>query len=580
MKHVPVTGVTFIFCLLISNQPGRMDLAFAADHPISIALGSEPNTAIVGQERGGSLILVDYAQGTVLRTLGQFGTLTDFDRLTSESLIVTATAPPRLVIVSTAENAERPREIVWPIQPTAVRVSASREHVAVLHREDRSVACLTTAAIQTDSLDRSLVRKVSLPFQPGRCLWLPDGRHLIVTDAYGGRLAVVDAPNGRLVCACTLSGHNISGLALSSDRARLYLTHQILYDGASTTYDDIHWGNLLTNVVRSLTVSELLDPHADLLAHSQIVPVGQTGRATGDPAAMAVRSDGELIVTLAGVNELALQVQEGQDWQRVAVGARPTAITLTHDGQQALVANTLDNTLSVVELTNLRVVGRTISLGPAPIQTAADRGERLFFDARLSHDGWMSCHSCHPGGHTIGQRVDNFSDGTEHTAKRILSLRGVRDTAPYAWDGRFATLAEQVRHSITSTMQGNPPSEDQVQDLVAFLETLSVPENIPDPSSRSLIAAGKIVFERLQCGQCHAAPTFTSPATYDVGLVDEQGQRKFNPPSLRGVRLADSFFHDARLSKLEDVFRQQQHQLEVPLNEDELHALLAFLRSN
>lgn len=579
METVPFSRMVLLGIFLISHPfCWGADVA-GADHPITICLGREPGSAIVGQERGGALLLVDYERGTVQRTLGQFGTLTDFDSLTPERLVVAASAPPRLVITSIASNGGEPREIAWPVQPTAVRVTTSGNRVAIVHRDDRSVTCQLTATLLSSSFDGSRVPTIPLPFQPGRCLWLPDERHLLVADAYGGRLAVIDALEGQLKYQHLIPGHNISGLVLSPEGDRLHLTQQILHRSASTTYDDIHWGDLLTNVVRSLALSDLLDANANSLAQDHVLTLGQTGRATGDPAALAVRSDGTLIVTLAGVDEVAVQSGTSHDWHRVAVGDRPTAITLTHDGQHALVANTLDNTLSVVGLNNARVVGRTISLGPHSPKTAADRGERLFYDARLSHDGWMSCHSCHPGGHTNGQIVDNFSDGTGSTAKRVLSLRGVRETAPYAWDGRFETLADQVRHSVTSTMQGNPISEDQIQDLVAFLETVSLPENRPGRSDPPLITAGKAVFDRQQCGQCHAGPSLTTPSTYDVGLVDEQGLRRFNPPSLRGLRSADSFFHDARFSQLEDVFRKQQHQLETPLSEEDLRALTAFLRS-
>jgi mono/diheme cytochrome c family protein len=400
-----------------------------------------------------------------------------------------------------------------------------------------------------------------------------------VADAYGGRLAVIDAPVGRLVAVRTIPGHNIGGLALGSEGQRVFLTHQTLHDGVPTTLDDIHWGRTLTNVLRSISVADLVDPTADPGADNVTVELGEVGQATSDPAAVVVRNDGLLVVALAGVNELAVDRGAGLDWKRVSVGARPTAVTLTHDGQRALVVNTLDNTVSVVRLSHISVVGRTISLGPVRPLTAADRGERLFFDARLSHDRWMSCHSCHPGGHTNGQLVDNLSDGTEQTAKRVLSLRGIRETAPYAWDGRFPTLADQVQHSVTSTMQGDPLADEQIADLVAYLETLSPPASHPNESDPKQIAAGRKVFERQDCGRCHSGRTYTSADTYDVGLVDERGWRQFNPPSLRGLHSAESFFHDAGVTQLEQVFRSRRHQLSEPLDDADLSALLAFLRS-
>jgi len=88
------------------------------------------------------------------------------------------------------------------------------------------------------------------------------------------------------------------------------------------------------------------------------------------------------------------------------------------------------------------------------------------------------------------------------------SLRGVADTAPYMHDGRFATLEEVVR--FYDTREGAAPlghpttllqplglSEDEVADLVAFLESLTHegagpgrPDDAPpQPSGRMGVAA-------------------------------------------------------------------------------------------
>src|SRR5262249_36319188 len=117
----------------------------------------------------------------------------------------------------------------------------------------------------------------------------------------------------------------------------------------------------------------------------------------------------------------------------------------------------------------------TISLGPRPEPTAEARGERLFHDARLSHDGWMSCQSCHTDGQSNGLLADTLGDGSFGAPKRIPPLLGVGATTPWGWTGKFHRLEDQVRTSIESTMQGNRPTPAQVNDLVAYLRSLPAP---------------------------------------------------------------------------------------------------------
>jgi len=176
---------------------------------------------------------------------------------------------------------------------------------------------------------------------------------------------------------------------------------------------------------------------------------------------------------------------------------------------------------------------------------------------RLSHDGWMSCHSCHTDGHTNGQLNDNLSDGSFGAPKRVLSLLGVAETGPWAWNGQSKSLEEQVKGSINKTMQGAVQSDEQVAALVAYLKTLSrpvVPSNSADLLDADSIRHGKDLFQSLDCQRCHTPPAYTSAGTYDVGLIDSVGNRKFNPPSLRGVGRRVTLFHDGRRDSLEDVF--------------------------
>lgn len=165
---------------------------------------------------------------------------------------------------------------------------------------------------------------------------------MIVADAFGGRLAVLELSPLRVATLQKVPGHNIRGLALSPDGDRLLLAQQYVHDNSETSRDDIHWGPLLNNLVRTVSMVEVANPDADLRDRSRTLFLGDVERGGADPAGLLVRSNGKLIVPLAGVNEVAIDRSLGFEWKRVAVGRRPTALALTPDEATLLVANTPD----------------------------------------------------------------------------------------------------------------------------------------------------------------------------------------------------------------------------------------------
>jgi cytochrome c peroxidase len=167
-----------------------------------------------------------------------------------------------------------------------------------------------------------------------------------------------------------------------------------------------------------------------------------------------------------------------------------------------------------------------------------------------------------------------------------LSLLGVADTAPLAWNGGMADLETQIRASVGSTMRGTTLADSQIEDLAAFVRSLR-PVNAEARGDGDddaglfdrRLARGREIFVGQKCDRCHAPPQYTSPGAYDVELTDENGQHHFNPPSLRGVADRDRLFHDNRADGLTDVFRRYQHQLQTELDDEELRSLIVFLRS-
>ena len=130
-------------------------------------------------------------------------------------------------------------------------------------------------------------------------------------------------------------------------------------------------------------------------------PLGEAGNATGDPSCLAVAKNGTVVVTLGGVGEIAYGKEDDFSLQRLPVGLRPIDLVIDEVNDLVYVANMFGDSISIVDLEKLS--SEEFSLGKQPELTERDKGELLFFNAKLSHDGWMSCNSCHRKVQTNGE---------------------------------------------------------------------------------------------------------------------------------------------------------------------------------
>lgn len=562
--------------------------------PVAIVELNEHHQLLTANHGSGSISVVDLESQSVLHEAKIGRRLSD----------IVLTKDARLALVTDEENHELIAVRVTPKELTVDRRLKVRAYPVTVVVDDQArfayIASLWTKTISvidliawskdSSSTADAITRQIELPFSPLKLLLVTDSdlakrspeskamtTKLIVADAFGSKLAVVDPHSGEVESIRELPAHAIRQLRLHPSKPRLLLTHQMLSRLNHTTFDDIHWGGLMANGLRSLALDDVLTPNADLLEHSVLEYIGGPEQGAGDPSGFVMTSKGTVAVAISGTNQFIVDDGNYRFSNRVRTGQLPTAVTLSADESKAYVTNTLDDSITVVSLTNVSQTV-TISLGETPELTAIDRGERLFHDASLSHDLWLSCASCHVDGHSNGLLNDNFTDESFGTAKRVLTLRGVADTAPYAWSGRFKTLREQITHSVQSTMQGEALSDQQISDLEAYITTLTPPPPLGS-NDRLSVDRGMALFQQLACTNCHTSPTFTSAKLVDVNLHDEQGVKEFNPPSLRGVSQNAPYFHDSRAKTLEDVFRQQKHPIDHKLTDEQLRDLVNYLNS-
>jgi YVTN family beta-propeller protein len=549
--------------------------------PVALALAENSKWLFVANRGTGTVSVIDTRKGRVIGETDVGRALADISLTPDEKhlLAVDEAANELIVLTRNGPALEVVARVPVGTSPVGVRPTSDSKYCLVTSLWSRQLALVDLTTWDQAAAKLQVKRAVGMPFAPRLLLPVADTNKVVVADSFGGKLAVVDIAKSSVESVRALPAHQIRGLAWNGDGKNLLLTHQVLHADAHTTKPDIHWGNLIVNYVRALSRADVLNPDADLLKRSRLFPLGDVEHGTGDPAGLAVCLDGTRVVAVAGVGEVALG-RENEDWTYLSVGRRPTAVTVDAESRRAYVANTFSDSVTVVDVAR-KAKQTEIALGPQPELSRSERGEMLFFDAKLSHEGWLSCNSCHVDGHTNGLLNDNLSDGSFGTPKRVLSLLGVKDTAPWAWNGGVTELKDQIRTSLEVTMRGAKPTDEQVQDLEAFLKTLPPlpPLQAETTAKKDAVRRGKDVFNQQGCGNCHAPPFYTSAKTYDVGLADEAGNKMFNPPSLRGVGQAGPYFHDNRAGSLDEIFTVHRHQLKKELTKEELADLVHFLRS-
>jgi len=560
------------------------DLEARLRRPIGLVLSPDNSTLWVANQRTGTVSTLDIGRRSVTSEAAVGRRLQDLAATADRRLLLTVDdAAHELILLEPAAGGAPPQvKQRLAVSPYPVGVIARRDGVRAY------VTSLWSRRLTIVDLPREpgqaarIARVIELDIAPRKLTLVQNERYLIVADAFGGKLAVFDTNDDTLVGLREFPGHNVRGLGLNADSRMLVVSHQMLNDLAHTIRNDVHWGLLMSNDLRWLKLDRVIQGGGELFQGGHMHPLGHAGSATGDPAGLAMAPDGTVVVTLAGVDEVSIGREADFSLHRTPVGRRPTAVVITSDSKTALVANTFGDSISIVDLEE-RESKAEISLGPQPTLTSVDRGELLFYDARLSHDGWMSCNSCHSDGHTNGQLNDNFSDASFGAPKRVLTLLGAADTGPFAWNASAPMLADQIRKSLTVTMQTNRTvSDGMLGDLSAYVESLRSPPSVAllrGVQDDAAVGRGRELFQEQRCQRCHTAPTYTSPKTYNVGLKDKEGNDHFNPPSLRGVGQRAPYFHDNRAASLDEVLGKFKHQLKRELSDAERADMKAFLAS-
>ena len=264
-------------------------------------------------------------------------------------------------------------------------------------------------------------------------------------------------------------------------------------------------------------------------------------------------------------------------------------------------------------------------------------GEKLFHDPRLSANGTISCATCHnlsQGGadkNRIAVGIDNAL-GEYNTPTVFNAIFNFHQF----WDGRAATLAEQVSGPLTNIAEmasdwalvvrrvsedneyrkafraeyGGEISEKTITDAIVRFEATLITPNAPfdrflrgDATAISDEAKeGYKRFTDFGCISCHQGINIGGNFFQHFGIMGnyfadrgnitradfgrfnvtghEEDRYVFKVPGLRNVALTAPYFHDGSAETLDKAIGiMGRYQLERELSEEDRRYIAAFLES-
>ena len=382
--HLFVAAALLAVCSTACAQraaPGEEiepSLAPRLRRPVALALLDNDRWLFVANQRSGSVSVVDPAMNKVAAEFAVGRRLSDLVALhDGRHLVAADEAAGQLILLRWRDGtlSEEGRLDV-PAAPVSLELSADGKLLVVASRWAHRVALVEVSFGEEGTDGWRLAKVVAIKFAPGKMCFLERDSKLAVADAFGGRLGLVDVERGRLLSVRELPGHNLRGLTLTADGRWLLVAQQAISRLARADREDIHWGTLLRNNLRWLSPEYVAGEHADLLAASRLEFLGGTGNGAADPGEVVVLSGGRIAIAVSGIDAVLLGRAGALGYQRVAVGRRPTALAAGSDGKRIYVANTLADSISVIDVSEGRAVAE-IPLGPQPELSLVDRGELL-----------------------------------------------------------------------------------------------------------------------------------------------------------------------------------------------------------
>lgn len=233
--------------------------------------------------------------------------------------------------------------------------------------------------------------------------------------------------------------------------------------------------------------------------------------------------------------------------------------------------------LNVMDVHTLALT--SVNLNPDRVESDINKGEKYFNDASHCFQNWQSCNGCHPGdGRTDGMNWDLMNDGVGNS-KNCKSMLFSHVTPPSMISGVRESAEWAVRAGF-KFIQFFDVSEEDARCVDAYLKSL---QPVPSPylvngELSEKAQAGKKVFDKLKCGECHSGIYYTDLKMHRIG-EDVEFEKGWDTPTLREVWRTAPYLFDGRAATMQEVFEVHRHGIEKKVSKKDIEALTEYVNS-
>ena len=504
----------------------------------------------------------------------------------------------------------------WPVaaEPSSVAEDRDGKRLFVANRISNDVAVLNA---ETGAEEKRLVAGRGASYITPS----PDDSRLYVTHVYPNQTPHRTAPESEITVIDTSRAVVTERIPLHSIAHGFHIAFSV--DGRLGVAAGMHPKNLvpLAHLDHAGAFADALTLFGADVGKPVEVPLDELERYAVRPFGVAIAPDksrifvtceGSEIVTVIDTARLLqfvhahpgphvqdLSASSNYVVARIDVGHDPRGVAFTRDGRKLLVANRLDDTISVIDTRTNRLASTIPLAGPKQI-TVLRKGEQTFYTARYSFQGQIGCANCHIDSTFDGLTWDLEPDGFGRDIVDNRPIEGVKDTEPYKWNGGNPNLPTECGPRTEKYFWRAENYDDlTLTDLVVYIRSLaprpnrwSLPGGELTPAQergkalfvRSVDKFGTAIPEGNRCSYCHSGPKGTSQKSFDVGTkktTDNSGL--LDTPQLTNIAITAPYLHDGSAATLEEIWTifnpEDKHGRTNDLTKDELNDLIEYLRT-